>query len=332
MMSIINTITEGLLKALRGYIETHITYPYSLIKCAIERKNANPEEKAKRVFFIRDRALKMGNHGRAMAGLGLFCASPFSSLLLFTSLTEPSCSGGCLFILSVPLALIGVPLMFFGLAILSGSKKVEGQLGPEPEVSNIREWLFDGIAQIRNQSLIRLGFSESSLSKEFSPHPIISPILWSVEGVEHGDILWRKSESEMFFGIYNVVFTHFTDDLIGVYSCHYNFIRGTTLSDEAHELYHKDIALLSTKESSSSKVLPTGERLVHSQKIFVSATNGKTVPLGSSILRLESFEESTDTPMSNTEQVASAIRTLIFNRKSEVSEDLEGFGDPGPWS
>ena len=280
--------------------------------------------------------IRLKASGRSTTALGIYLTTPFATvyiLCIAAHLAKVSLSGEYLLFASSLLALVGAPLALFGWTILSGIRKVESELGEEPSLSEVRSWLNEGIEELRSQSLKRLGLHKSLLSEEFAPQPTISPVLWPIQGVEYGDLLWRESENELFSGVYQIVFTHFTDDLIGIHSCFYNFLRNTNIDDQTEEFYHKDIVSLSTREESSARSLPTGKRLVQSQELSISASNGQKVHLGNTNLRIESMANRVvDTPASNTEQVTSAIRTLIFNRKSEVSEDLEGFGDPGPWS
>ena len=238
-------------------------------------------------------------------------------LLVGTSLiTGPgSMSGGCGMVIVVP----GIIICFWGGVefLWARSKRRQRLLaaaaGPRDEEVQAR--LDHGLGYVRDRSLAALGLSDEDLVSDLLT--IVAPVLWSIEGVDSGDLLFRTgSDGCARFGVYSVAIIALTERQLSIFSCEYNFIRHAVLNEKTCEYHYSDIVSVSTGEQPSSRRLPSGERLTTVQEFRVSIPSGEAIRIAVDAPQIRRMTGAATFPASGSERAVQAIRAMLRQKKS----------------
>ena len=304
-------------------IRISVIRPLLMVLKAIGRKNQSERERSIRSYMVRPHIERIRLHGLRLCKFGFVCTVPFLVLFLMFSLFSElgggwiACSVGAFLILSLPFLLLGIGLFLVGGVVTFGSGRISAALGAQPSESAMESWLKESFEEINEYSLERLGLVPEQV-QDFQSFFIKSPILWPVEGAGEVDLLWRIGEREVFFGVYEVVVTHFADAHLGVFICNYNFLSGKFLENKTCEFHYQDVVSFETLTKFVSHVLPTGKRLQFTESFAVTVASGGTVELGVSASGLWSLLEARPPVAGDLEVAKSSIRTLLQDKKENI--------------
>jgi len=109
--------------------------------------------------------------------------------------------------------------------------------------------------------------------------------------------------------------TFFADRHMGVYTCHFNFVKDVVLSDETHEFHSQEVVALSTSEEATSYRLPTGKKLTTVQRFSLTVSSGGSIELGEETAIISSLMGDDFIPETVAESATSAIRILARDKK-----------------
>lgn len=292
---------------------------YLQVTKACIRKGQSDQELKIRRYLVEPHLAKIASIGKKnllVGGSG--CVFCFGVLYL------RGLSLGCMSILMMILGAMSALKLAVGAALTLYFMYIQKSLPSPPGTETIRCWFSEGQKNLRAHSLARLSLSETAVA-DFDSFVVCSPVLWKTRGVQQHDLLWRFEESEEYFGVYQLIFTHFAPEHLAVFRCDYNFLKNVSLNEHTYEVSYQDIVLLKTEEESSSLLLPTGNKLTSSQHFAVAVASGNSIRLGSSsseLRQLLSEEGAAMAPRERVDQAIAALRTALRDRKLALTHSF----------
>jgi hypothetical protein len=185
-----------------------------------------------------------------------------------------------------------------------------------PSDSQVDKWLDEGIEKLKKESLIKLSLVEEELKAEEGPLIVRGPIVWITDGVPEDDLVWKIGKDDIpRFGVYRISIIQLTENLLGAYSCDYNFIRDVALNEETDEYHYRDIVAVSTKEEASSYTLPTGKKLTSVEAFRVSVTSGEAIEVVIDADKLSETIGSNKIPEYGAQRAVRTIRAMLRDKK-----------------
>ncbi len=270
-----------------------------------------PRETALRTYFAAS-----AEKPRVTRGTGLVVAAALLLLVSLSMLTSSGrMSGGCAMFFAAP----GILLGLWGGGRLwqarSSRRRRLREAAEGPGAEEVQAWLDHGLDRVMDRSLRALGLSEEELVSDLLT--IVAPVFWSTQGIRHGDLLFRTgSDGRARFGVYGVAVIALTDRHLGVFSCEYNFVRDDIRNEKTCEYHYRDIVSVSTGETSSSLLLPSGEKLATVQEFRVSVPNGEAIRITVDAPEIRRMTGADALPSSGAEKAVRAIRAMLRQKKA----------------
>lgn len=240
------------------------------------------------------------------------------AVLVFLSLTmliigSPSCSK---WVLVLVLVSASGALFFKGLNLYLKERylyeKAMVDVFPQPSDREVDQWFHEEIYRLRRHSLEKLDLTD--LPQEADLAPIVAPILWYVDGVLPVHLVQKKGQDGVpRFGVYQISFLYLLEDILVIFRCDFNFIRGAILNEESHRYYYQDIVSVSTKEEASSLTLPSGSSLTRATQFRISVANGSYFAMTIGADELKQLTGAEIIPDNGT-----AVATRVLNEKLRV--------------
>jgi hypothetical protein len=189
---------------------------------------------------------------------------------------------------------------------------------PQPSDREVDRWFADGLARLKDHSLEKLDLTEEECADSDLP-PLVGPILWNVNGVAPEDVVWKSGQDRQArFGVYQLSFLWLADEHLGIFTCHYDFIRDALLNEITYGFFYRDIVSVSTHEEASALTLPTGQSLTSRQEFRISVANGRYFSMTVGSEQLQELTGAERIPEPGTEQAIRALRTKLKAKKGTL--------------
>lgn len=198
------------------------------------------------------------------------------------------------------------------------------ELQPQPSDQQVQGWFYEGIHGIIMHSRCALGLDQLEGISE--PLVVRTPTLWSVEGVDKMDLLWKKGEDQVLrFGVYRLTIIWLTDRHFAAHSCYYDFLRDIPVNERTDEFHFCDVVSFVTQERSNtegsfSAKLETTQKATIQQEFIVSVGSGEAfrVTLDDGYVQQITGEEKL--PETGAEKAVATIRAMLRNTKRKEAE------------
>lgn len=228
----------------------------------------------------------------------------------------------CAIIIGIITLVIGVGIIL----IIVGIIGIYSDRKKRPTDEQIDKWLDEDIKGVEKRALEKLGLEPEEKIETEKPFQIIAPVLWwdyeeneeDIYGVDIKDFVFKQGKDKLIrFGVYNVTIIQLTEKLMVAYQCTYNFLKNVPLNERTEEYFYKDIVAVSTREISSSYVLPNREKLKHAEAFAITIPSGDTVEVIVHSPTLEKYTggKSKIMPTSMAGNTIAAIRKLLREKK-----------------
>jgi hypothetical protein len=185
-----------------------------------------------------------------------------------------------------------------------------------PSDSQVDKWLDEGIENLKKESLTKLSLVEEELKAEDGPLIVRGPIPWITDGVPEKDLVWKIGKDGIpRFGVYRISIIQLTENLLGAYSCDYNFIKNEPLNEETDEYHYRDIVTVSTKEIASPYTLSNGKTVKSVEAFRVSVTNGEAIEVIINANNLNEMIGSEKIPEYGAQKAVRTIKAMLRDKK-----------------
>ena len=207
------------------------------------------------------------------------------------------------------LVLASLPVLFVGAIWAYRSNK--GKLSD----SDIDKWLSEDVDKIARDSVSKLGLDKSLLARDAIV--VRGPVLWKTNGVSEQDLKWKKGEDgAVRFAINRLTILQFTNQLLAVFTCDYNFLKGTCFNSETNEYYYQDIVSVRTGEESMPYTLPDDVQIEHSRTFRITVSSGDSILVVIGATELEKFT-SGKIPTKHADEAVQVVRTMLREKKNQ---------------
>ena len=189
---------------------------------------------------------------------------------------------------------------------------------PQPSDREVDRWFAEGRERLKAHSLEKLDLTEDECGEaDFAP--IVGPVVWMVNGVAPEDVVSKRGQDGLArFGVYQLSFLWLADEHLGIFTCHYDFIRDALLNEETYGFFYRDIVSVSTHEEASALTLPTGQSLTSRQEFRISVANGRYFSMTVGSEQLQELTGAERIPEPGTEQAIRALRAKLKEKKGTL--------------
>jgi hypothetical protein len=199
----------------------------------------------------------------------------------------------------------------------------------QPNDRQMDQWFEEDLKEISKHALKKLDLSPELLAGK-EPLKINGPILWSTDGVSDGDLLWKKGRDDFVrFSVYKIVMIYTAEHLLAAYSCDFNMLKNVMLNEDTYEFHYRDIVSVTTHETSTSYVLPNGEKLIVVQEFKVSVP-GESINVIIDSKKLFAITKGNVYRKDEVERTVQRLRNLLRDKKQSASQPI--VASPSPYA